>query len=116
MHASYQTHLAGQLASLRAAGLYKTERILTTPQSAHVATSGGKEVINLCANNYLGLADHPEIVAAAHEALDRWGYGLSSVRFICGTQAIHKELEERLSGFLGTDAVSYTHLTLPTKA
>jgi len=109
MHPPYQTHLAGQLASLRRAGLYKTERILTTPQSAHVATGAGREVINLCANNYLGLADHPEVVAAAHEALDRWGYGLSSVRFICGTQTIHKELEGRLSDFLGTeDTILYS--------
>jgi glycine C-acetyltransferase len=103
MHSPYQTHLADQLASLRAAGLYKTERVLTTPQSAHVSTNTGREVINLCANNYLGLASHPEVIAAAHEALDRWGYGLSSVRFICGTQSIHQELEARLSDFLGTE-------------
>lgn len=103
MHAPFQAHLASQIEALKSVGLYKTERILTTPQSSHVATSAGGEVVNLCANNYLGLADHPEVVAAAHEALDRWGYGLSSVRFICGTQSIHKELEERLSDFLGTD-------------
>lgn len=109
MHSPYQTHLAGQLASIRSAGLYKTERVLTTPQSAHVTTNAGREVINLCANNYLGLADHPEVIAAAHEALDRWGYGLSSVRFICGTQTIHKELEDRLSDFLGTeDTILYS--------
>ncbi len=99
----------GPLEALRSAGLYKTERVLTTPQSAHVTTNAGREVINLCANNYLGLADHPEVIAAAHEALDRWGYGLSSVRFICGTQTIHKELEERLSDFLGTeDTILYS--------
>jgi glycine C-acetyltransferase len=103
MHAPYQYHLATQLEALQAAGLRKTERVITTPQSSHIATGAGNEVINLCANNYLGLADHPELIAAAHEALDRWGYGLASVRFICGTQTIHRELEERLSGFLGTD-------------
>ncbi len=109
MHSSYQTHLAGQLEALRAAGLHKTERVIKTPQSAHIATEAGREVINLCANNYLGLADHPEVIAAAHEALDRWGFGLSSVRFICGTQAIHKQLEERLSDFLGTeDTILYS--------
>jgi len=103
MQTPFQAHLARQLAALKTAGLLKTERILTTPQSSHVTTSAGSEVINLCANNYLGLADHPAVVAAAHEALDRWGYGLSSVRFICGTQTIHTELEGRLSAFLGTD-------------
>ena len=103
MHAPYQNHLAAQLEALQAAGLRKTERVITTPQSSHIGTGAGNEVINLCANNYLGLADHPELIAAAHEALDRWGYGLASVRFICGTQTIHKELEDRLSGFLGTD-------------
>lgn len=109
MHESYQNHLASQLAGLKSAGLYKTERVLTTPQSSHVATEAGGDVINLCANNYLGLADHPEVVAAAHEALGRWGYGLSSVRFICGTQSIHEELEARLSDFLGTeDTILYS--------
>ncbi len=115
MHTPYQSHLAAQIESLRSAGLYKSERILTTPQSSHVGTVAGaggdgeREVINLCANNYLGLADHPDVIAAAHEALDRWGYGLSSVRFICGTQTIHKELEERLSEFLGTeDTILYS--------
>jgi glycine C-acetyltransferase len=109
MHAPYQNHLAAQLEALQAAGLRKTERVITTPQSSHIATSAGSEVINLCANNYLGLADHPELIAAAHEALDRWGYGLASVRFICGTQTIHKELEARLSGFLGTeDTILYS--------
>ena len=107
---AYQDHLIKQLADIRAAGLYKSERIITTPQDAHirVAPSTGspaleREVLNLCANNYLGLAEHPEVVAAAHAALDRWGYGLSSVRFICGTQQLHKQLEAKLSAFLGTD-------------
>ncbi|MFE4213508.1 glycine C-acetyltransferase [Streptomyces sp. NPDC056844] len=100
------------LDEIRAAGLQKPERVIGTPQSATVAvTSGGSggEVLNFCANNYLGLADHPEVVAAAHEALDRWGYGMASVRFICGTQEVHKELEQRLSAFLGQeDTILYS--------
>jgi len=103
MDTPFQSYLAETLASIRDAGLYKSERIITTSQSHRIGVNGGNEVINLCANNYLGLSDHPAIVAAAHEALERWGYGLSSVRFICGTQSIHKELEARLSVFLGTD-------------
>src|SRR5579862_7248818 len=98
-----------QLREIRDAGLYKAERILKGPQNARVNLPQEKGVLNLCANNYLGLADHPEIVKAAHEALDRWGYGLSSVRFICGTQEIHKELERRLSEFLGMeDTILYS--------
>jgi len=101
--------LRSRLASIEAAGLYKRERVITTPQSSRIATSAAKGVLNLCANNYLGLADDPRIVAAAHAALDRWGYGLSSVRFICGTQEIHRRLEERLSSFLGTeDTILYS--------
>ena len=97
------------LAAIRDQGLHKGERVLTSPQRARVGVASGEQVINLCANNYLGLADHPEVIRAAHEGLDRWGYGLSSVRFICGTQAIHKELEARLSKFLGMDdAILYT--------
>jgi len=84
-------------------GLFKTERVIGTPQSAHIELADGSSVLNLCANNYLGLADHPDVVAAAHQALDRYGYGMASVRFICGTQTVHKELEARLSTFLGTD-------------
>ena len=95
--------LTARLDELRSEGLYKSELTMTTPQGAHVAVEGKGELLNLCANNYLGLANHPEMVAAAHEALDRWGYGMASVRFICGTQALHRELEERLSEFLGTD-------------
>lgn len=91
-----------KLDSIREAGLLKRERVIDSPQNAKVK-SAGREVLNLCANNYLGLADHPKIVAAAKDALDRWGYGLSSVRFICGTQTIHKQLEDNLSQFLGTD-------------
>jgi len=92
-----------QLREIRAAGLYKPERVLASPQNPRVDLPDMKSVLNLCANNYLGLADDPRVVAAAHEALDRWGYGLSSVRFICGTQEIHKELERRLSQFLGME-------------
>jgi glycine C-acetyltransferase len=95
--------IEAQLAEIRGAGLYKNERVLAGPQNARVELPGGKSVLNMCANNYLGLADHPAVIAAAHEALDRWGYGLSSVRFICGTQEIHKELERRLSEFLGME-------------
>ena len=91
-----------KLEEIRAAGLYKKERVIESPQDAHIRVPSG-EVLNMCANNYLGLADHPEVVRAAHEALDKWGYGLASVRFICGTQALHKELEARISRFLGTE-------------
>jgi glycine C-acetyltransferase len=97
-----------QLRDIREAGLYKSERVISSPQNARVDLPAGKAVLNLCANNYLGLADHPEVVKAAHEALDRWGYGLASVRFICGTQEIHKELERRISEFLGMeDSILY---------
>ena len=108
MYDAIQEHLARQLAEIRQAGLYKNERLLLTPQKAHIRVAGG-EVLNLCANNYLGLADHSAVVAAAHRALDEWGYGLSSVRFICGTQEQHKLLEQRLSEFLGTeDTILYS--------
>ncbi len=100
---SFHAHLRHELQAIREAGLYKTERILTTPQAAMVRTTAGAEVINLCANNYLGLSSHPAVMAAAHEALRTHGYGLSSVRFICGTQDLHKTLEARLSRFLGTE-------------
>ncbi|HEY1083769.1 MAG TPA: glycine C-acetyltransferase [Prosthecobacter sp.] len=102
-YSAFQTHLTGQLEAAREAGTYKRERTLTTPQGTVVRANGGSAVINLCANNYLGLAQHPKIRQAAHEALEHWGYGLASVRFICGTQGIHKELESRLTGFLGTE-------------
>lgn len=98
----WQDQIAQQLQTMRQGGFYKVERQIDSAQGAHIA-SGGHEVLNLCANNYLGLANHPEIVAAAHQGLDQWGYGLSSVRFICGTQTVHRELETRLSRFLGTD-------------
>ena len=91
------------LGDIRKNGLFKDERVITTPQRARIDVANGATVLNMCANNYLGLADHPEIIAAAHEALDRWGFGLSSVRFICGTQSLHKQLEEKVSEFLGTE-------------
>jgi glycine C-acetyltransferase len=103
VYGTLQEDLTERLAEVREAGLYKTELVITTPQGAHVDVEDRGELLNLCANNYLGLANHPAIVEAAHEALDRWGYGMASVRFICGTQALHRQLEERLSGFLGTD-------------
>jgi glycine C-acetyltransferase len=95
--------LARQTAQLREDGLFKAERVITSTQGARITVAGDREVLNFCANNYLGLAGDPRLTAAAHEALDRWGYGLSSVRFICGTQGVHKDLERRLSEFLGTD-------------
>jgi glycine C-acetyltransferase len=104
MPPTYREYILKTLSEVDSQGLTKRERVISTPQGAHIAVAGGARVLNFCANNYLGLADHPDIVEAAHEALDRWGYGLSSVRFICGTQEIHKELESRLSTFLGTDA------------
>lgn len=103
MNPGYRAYLEKTLADIEGGGLFKRERVLTSPQRARVAIAPGREVLNFCANNYLGLADHPEIIRAAHVALDRWGYGLSSVRFICGTQEIHRELEAKLSAFLGTD-------------
>ncbi len=102
MFGEVRGQLAGELAEIDAAGLHKAERLIGSPQRGEISVAGD-EVINLCANNYLGLADHPEVIAAAHEALDRWGYGMASVRFICGTQEIHVELERRLSEFLGTE-------------
>ena len=98
------TRLRAELDSLRAQGLYKGERVLEGPQGG-VVEAGGREVINLCANNYLGLANHPAVRAAAQRALDQYGYGMASVRFICGTQQTHKELEQRLARFLGTEDV-----------
>jgi glycine C-acetyltransferase len=100
---SFLEHLARETDALRESGLYKSERVITSPQRAVIRVEGGREVINLCANNYLGLADHPALVEAARQAVARYGYGMSSVRFICGTQDVHKELEGRLSRFLGTE-------------
>src|SRR6516164_2587037 len=109
MNVQFKEHIAGQLSEIRAAGTYKRERIITTPQDAHIRVADGPPVLNMCANNYLGLAEHPEVIKAAHETLERWGYGLSSVRFICGTQSLHKELEKKISEFLGTeDTILYS--------
>jgi|SRR5581483_3537643 len=96
-------HLETQLRSIREAGTFKSERVITTPQGASIRVADGKPVLNMCANNYLGLAQHPAVIAAAKDALDHWGYGLASVRFICGTQSLHKTLEARLSQFLGAE-------------
>jgi glycine C-acetyltransferase len=103
MYGSFQKHLHGKIEGIESAGLFKRERVILGPQQSEVTVADGSPVLNLCANNYLGLANHPEIVAAARDALDNWGYGLASVRFICGTQSIHKQLEERLSDFLGME-------------
>jgi glycine C-acetyltransferase len=103
MLGALQQHLTQQLDEIRAAGLFKGERVITSAQQAHISTTERPAVLNMCANNYLGLADHPEIIAAAHEALDKWGFGMASVRFICGTQQPHMQLEEAISKFLGTD-------------
>jgi len=109
MYGNLKTQLQSELDEIRAAGLYKGERVIGTPQAARVGVGRTAPVLNMCANNYLGLASHPEVIAAAHKALDKWGYGLASVRFICGTQKIHKELEDKLSEFLGTeDTILYT--------
>jgi glycine C-acetyltransferase len=102
-------NLNSELEDIKAAGLHKAERVIETPQAARVGVGHGSPVLNLCANNYLGLANHPKVVEAARVALDQWGYGLSSVRFICGTQTIHKQLEDKLTEFLGTeDTILYT--------
>ncbi len=120
MTPAYRAHLEKTLAEIEAGGLFKRERVILTPQNAQVSVQpanatvgsalavGKTTVLNFCANNYLGLANHPEILASAHAALERWGYGMSSVRFICGTQEVHRQLEERLTDFLGTeDSILY---------
>jgi glycine C-acetyltransferase len=103
MNQALLDRLSTDLRALKDQGLYKAERVIDSPQGAAISMQGGREVINLCANNYLGLANHPELIMAAHEALDRHGYGMASVRFICGTQTPHKELEQRISSFLGME-------------
>jgi len=110
MYGKFQNHLQSTINEIKDAGLYKAERVMTSPQNARVGvTTSDQPVLNLCANNYLGLADHPEVIAAAKQAMDDWGYGLASVRFICGTQQIHKDLEAKLSSFLGTeDTILYS--------
>ena len=99
----FLNHLTSELESIRQQGLFKSERTIDSPQSADIRLNDEREVLNLCANNYLGLADHPELLKAAHAGLDRWGYGMASVRFICGTQSVHRQLERNLSLFLGMD-------------
>jgi len=107
--ASVQREIDDELNEIRSAGLFKAERVIVSPQGSSIRVADGSAVLNLCANNYLGLADDPRIVAAAKDALDRWGYGLASVRFICGTQGVHKQLEQRISAFLGTeDTILYS--------
>src|SRR6202171_709216 len=103
MLAEFEKQLTATLEEIKSQGLYKTERVITSPQDAKIEIAGGKRVLNMCANNYLGLADHPALLAAAKKALDTHGFGLASVRFICGTQDIHKELEAALTKFLGTE-------------
>jgi glycine C-acetyltransferase len=106
---SVRQEISGELDEIRSAGLFKAERVIVSAQGSSIRVGDGKQVLNLCANNYLGLAGDPRIVAAAKQALDRWGYGLASVRFICGTQDVHKQLEQRISGFLGTqDTILYS--------
>jgi glycine C-acetyltransferase len=108
MYGAFEHHLQSRIAEIRSAGLFKQERLIEGPQQSKVLVDHGTSVLNLCANNYLGLANHPALIEAAQEALKKWGYGLASVRFICGTQLIHKRLEERLSAFLGTqDTILY---------
>lgn len=109
MYGAIREHLTAQIQEIRSAGLYKSERIIDTPQSPHIRTADGRQVLNLCANNYLGLADHPAVLQSAAQALERWGFGMASVRFICGTQTIHKQLEQRISAFLGMeDTILYS--------
>ena len=103
MYGKFEQHLAGEIDGIREAGFYKSERVITTPQGSHVGVASGEDVINLCANNYLGLAQDERVKAAAMAGLERWGYGMASVRFICGTQSIHKQLEDQLTGWLRTD-------------
>ncbi|HZE83782.1 MAG TPA: aminotransferase class I/II-fold pyridoxal phosphate-dependent enzyme, partial [Puia sp.] len=113
MNASFVKRIAAELEEIRSAGLFKSERIITSPQGAEImvtlpGSSDGKKVLNFCANNYLGLSSHPKVIAAAHKAIDARGYGMSSVRFICGTEDIHRELEQKLATFLGTeDSILY---------
>ncbi len=103
MYGKIKEDLTNEIQSIRDAGLYKTERVIMTPQSAEINVKGGQEVLNFCANNYLGLSSHPKVIEAAHKTLDEWGYGMSSVRFICGTQDIHKILEQKITTFLQTE-------------
>lgn len=103
MYKNFQSYLTNELQSIKDAGLYKNERIIVTPQKAEIKVSSGKEVLNFCANNYLGLSDNKDLINAAKKALDERGFGMSSVRFICGTQDLHKELEKKIAEFFGTE-------------
>ena len=103
MYSEIKNHLTAELQSIKEAGLYKNERIITSPQRADIQVGGNKEVLNFCANNYLGLSDHPRLIEAAKKMMDARGYGMSSVRFICGTQDIHKELEKSIADYFGTE-------------
>jgi len=109
MFGQMKSHIMEELKQISDSGLYKAERIITSPQNARITVQGDREVLNMCANNYLGLADHPDVIQAARESYTQWGYGLSSVRFICGTQEIHKQLERKITEFLGTeDTILYS--------
>src|SRR5215467_44002 len=109
MQPEFKQHLETQLAGIRSAGTYKNERVIMTPQGTTIRVADGKPVLNMCANNYLGLAQHPAVAAAAKQSVEQWGYGLASVRFICGTQSVHKQLEAKLTEFLGTeDTILYS--------
>jgi len=109
MFTNSKTHYSNTIEQIKEDGLFKSERVIISPQRANIEVTGGQKVLNMCANNYLGLANNPEIIKAAKESYDKWGYGLSSVRFICGTQQIHKQLEEKITEFLGTeDTILYT--------
>src|SRR3954464_12690936 len=109
MYSHLRDHLAKELEQIRAGGLYKNERFITTAQGSRIKVGQDRPVLNLCANNYLGLAQHPEILGAARDALEKWGYGMASVRFICGTQSLHKELEQKITELLGTeDTILYS--------
>ncbi len=109
MFTNAKTHYTNTIEQIKSDGLFKSERVITSPQKAKIEVTGGQQVLNMCANNYLGLANNPEIIKAAKESFDKWGYGLSSVRFICGTQQIHKELEKKISEFLEMeDTILYT--------
>ncbi|MCK4745738.1 MAG: aminotransferase class I/II-fold pyridoxal phosphate-dependent enzyme, partial [Bacteroidales bacterium] len=103
MYGEIKNHLRKELESIKEAGLYKSERIITSAQEAEISISTGEKVLNFCANNYLGLSNHPTLIKAAKDAMDSHGYGMSSVRFICGTQDLHKELEQQIADFFGTE-------------
>lgn len=109
MYGKFQSHLQAELEQIKEAGLYKNERLIEGPQSAAIQVAG-KEVLNFCANNYLGLSNNPRLIAAAKKAMDERGYGMSSVRFICGTQDIHKQLEEAISKFFKTEEIGRAHV------